>query len=74
MMTDIMVKLWILGFGATQPPLFPLPPSIPPPLPLPPPNTLNLGPSNAIQPLLASRIPKLEIPLFLGENVLSWLF
>lgn len=72
-MADMMVKLAKLDIVTAHPPILPLPattssamsqhsPAFSPSIP------------NPIHQLPPPRMPKLEIPLFIGDNVVDWLF
>ena len=68
-MTDIMVKLTRLERPNPSPPLLATPPS---------PSITHTQPYHTITSSTQSnsqiRLPKLEVPLFSGEGVLSWIF
>lgn len=74
-MAESMVKLTQLERPKPSPPLHPSPitPSIQ--------HRPTTNPSNALtnpapphQSLTFARLPKLEVPLFVGDGVLSWIF
>lgn len=66
-MSEMMLKLSKLERGH-QPPLLPSPP---PPQSSPPINLIGLSSTPGMTP---PRLPKLEVPLFSGDNVHSWIF
>lgn len=71
-MVDVIVKIGRLDKAASQPPLLPLPivitsSSNQPTMPMVQPFHQILSPTTA-------RLPKLEVTLFIRENVLGWLF
>lgn len=76
-MAEMMNKLQYLdrssNSSSSQPPLLPLPAS--PPLPLFQTHTpLTPSPFHSHNSISIPRLPKIEVPLFSGEHVLSWLF
>lgn len=69
-MSDMMLKLSKLERG-NYPPLLPSPPM---PSSMGSLAALGMPSSPGSTPPFQPRLPKLEIPLFNGDNVLSWIF